>query len=391
MAIKALRFALTVLKHGKHDQSSHGRRGSRGGGLAPATMGARPAKPSLQQIIDSARQYPDLPNDYTPEQIQVMEQHLQTMQRHMERTEQIRTRHFNPDGTPKTPTSRKECFDELQQHAKQIIRDSVSVQNKMLYPDGDQVFEHISVEGDYKEHASRMRGNHINVMNAITLEAWRQNRPGTTPDILNTDPSMDQHYRAVYGEIFTLFDYVHTAPGDENAPAFNGRPIVMKSNLSSLTTGGYFAPVYDSQTADTSYFGVNYPTTDAKFIPVINHEGAHLVQAMKPHYIEADLKFLNDKGGSYSKELDTPIPSFVSQDAKVRTYFPYAKSVYYFGKKNDATGMYSSVATATEVASTTAENVFGYARGSWQTVRDISDTFSKIPDEAALTYALFNS
>jgi hypothetical protein len=38
------------LKHGKHDQSSHGRRGAGGGGgLAPATMGAKP-KPSAGQM-----------------------------------------------------------------------------------------------------------------------------------------------------------------------------------------------------------------------------------------------------------------------------------------------------------------------------------------------------
>ena len=37
------------LKHGKHDQSSHGRRQGGGGGIAPATMGAKP-KPSAGQM-----------------------------------------------------------------------------------------------------------------------------------------------------------------------------------------------------------------------------------------------------------------------------------------------------------------------------------------------------
>ena len=44
-AVQRRRFMVS-LKHGKHDQSSHGKRGSGGGGgLAPATMGAKP-KPS---------------------------------------------------------------------------------------------------------------------------------------------------------------------------------------------------------------------------------------------------------------------------------------------------------------------------------------------------------
>jgi hypothetical protein len=401
MTIKALRFALTVLKHGKHDQSSHGRRGSGGGGLAPATMGARPAKPSLQQIIDSARFYPDLPNDYTPEQTQVMEQHLQTMQRHMERTEQIRTRHFNPDGTPKTPTSRKECFDELRQHAKQIIKDSVDVQKKMRYPDGDQSFEHVSGEGDYQEHASRMRGNHVNVMNAITLEAWRQNTPGTVPTLDNTNALPLREYNAIFSELDSLFQYVHTAPGDENAPSLNGLPIEIRSNPSDTKIGGFFVGV--SANADGvispnahAVISINYDSTDAKFVPVAQHEGTHLVQSMKPHYIDADVQFLRDRGGNYPKDMLQENYAVTITDVYAKTHYPYAKTVYYRGQKADHLkfdpSAYSRVRpVATEIATTTAENVFGYARGDWKTVRDISDVFSKIPDEAALTYALFNS
>ena len=398
MTIKALRFALTVLKHGKHDQSSHGRRGS-GGGLAPATMGARPARPSLQQIIDTARPYADLPIDYTPEQMKAMEQYLQNMQRHMERTEQIRSYHFNSDGTPKTPTSRKECFDELLVHAKGIIRESAGIESKIKYPNSDQNFEHISVEGDYREHSNRMRGNHTNVMNAITLEAWRQSTPGTVPDILINDQSIEQTYRAVYGEVFTLFDYVHTAPGDENAPRFNDRPIELVSNPADATTGGFFAGVYPDENGvsnpDTiAKIGINYDVTDKKFIPVVNHEAVHLIQAMKPHYIEADVQFLRNRGGNYLDEKLSSEGYETYQDYGARTHYPYASTVYYRGQRvqpNEATSMYRLRPMATEVATTTAENVFGYARGSWDTVKDVSKTFTKIPDEAALTYALFNS
>ena len=390
MTIKALRFALTVLKHGKHDQSSHGRRGSGGGGLAPATMGARPARPSLQQIIDTARPYADLPIDYTPAQMKFMEQHLQTMQRHMERTEQIRSYHFNPDGTPKTPTSRKECFDELRAHARGIIRDSADIESKMSYPSIEQRSKHLADEGNNPDYAYQMRGNHVNVMNAITLEAWRQNTPGTVPDIVNNNPLLESEYLGVYKGITTLFDYVHTAPGDENAPRFNNQLIELVSKPGS-NESSFFAPVVDVQEGEIPKLAINYSTTDVRFTPVVHHEGAHIVQSMKPYHMEADLQYLRDKGGFYPDELNYGMPLYVTQDTKVKTHFPYARTVYYHGKLDIQSGLYRVSPIASEVASTTAENVFGYARGSWDTVKDISKTFTKIPEEAALTYALFNS
>ena len=123
-------------KHGKHDQSSHGRRQGGGGGLAPATMGARPAKAvptpgqlGMFDVFDAPTPTPAP----TPAPVQPVRRQVPVNQQHINEHIKDINEQIKVLGKPKLSDAQQARVDAIVQHVAQHAEETHRLRQERLY------------------------------------------------------------------------------------------------------------------------------------------------------------------------------------------------------------------------------------------------------------------
>lgn len=381
---------LIRLKHGKHDQSTHGRRG---GGSGAATIGAKP-KPSAGQmslfdVFDDAT--PSLATTATPKLSSGFAQ------------QRLADMHKRIDDAPGLTDEQRRDLKSVATKAAECAEKVDARRQEILYPNGqyagadgklrNQVREETrQIAGDFVNEAGRVADAQIQrVTDSIFRQtvdtdmlkdvetfdtlladsaqlAFLQPTPANVKvdvrapgDIFSDKPANvpPEMLTAVSSASQSLMQYVHIAPNDGNTVQIQVRE---KENLGDSS----FAP-----DANLVKLGAKMDPSQVEVgaAAVATHELGHWIDYAKfvpgaidgdrNNDIEAVMAFSNWNGNQDAVD-------YITKDSKQQTYttnhfgypprfkIPYANTIY-GGRRRDGTAGPSG----SEVTSTTLEYLFG--------------------------------
>ena len=408
-------------KHGKHDQSSHGRRQGGGGGLAPATMGARPAKAvptpgqlGMFDVFDAPAPTP-APVQPARRQVQVNQQHIdehikeiksqikaipgpkfnETQQakidaitrrvaEHAEETHRLRQeRLYDENGAYiATPEVRQQFYRDMADRAKSIRTEVLRVFDGPDSLPNDVSFPEYEAMGPGQGAMQVIRGKAIG--GVMLRETMRQVTPTVIPSQFNGPALASEQESLTRGfEVSKkqVGDYLHLTPAENTS--INLEQLTMHKIINAYGT-------YTIATADKPGTLRLAPETSGIVQTVGMHELGHHVEAVKLNAQNNMSRFVKARAGDekYDEIIDrenykahnelrgtftTRIP------ATPANVIPYADTVYV---KTGALATTSRI-FASEYLSTMFEST--HNQGSTRTTLDITAKAQK-----TLTIAISN-
>lgn len=399
-----LRLFTLAYKHGKHDQSSHGRRQG-GGGLAPAVMGARPKKavPSAGQLSLFDMDMPTPSTSSTPLTFSAnrlaevhksidastlsdadktrLKQIATSCAQSAERVNAERQRILYPNGVyvGADPAIRMSMHDVAWAEGKALSQELKTAAEQLVWPKGntDLDMPMMSRSGYKLETQSAMQADRL-LAECATL-AFLQPTPANVSIEMGfpggTGNSNVDNMPTIKATVTDQLRYVHIAPDD--------LPKIQISD--GAANGSYFAPPdannpvgdirIQTHTKEYSAQGITFVTRySGEIARSTRHEVAHYIGMTKQQSgtvvaKTADAAFGNNQfyqqyRRNWTGKDDNPNTLTEWQDAGLdRPYgVPYANNVY---GKRDING---TRIVETEVASTTIEFLFAspYPRGGDQ-------------------------
>jgi hypothetical protein len=425
------------LKHGKHDQSSHGRRGGGGGGLAPATMGARPKKAvptpgqlGMFDVFDAPTPTPaptPAPVQPARRQVPVNQQHIdqhikdikakiknipgpalnETQQarveaitrrvaEHAEETHRLRQeRLYDENGAYiATPEVRKAFYVEMVDRAKSIRTEVLAVFNGDNALPNDVSFAEYEAMGPGQGALQVMRTHAIG--GTLLRETMRQVTPTVIPSQFDgpaPPTAQDTLTRDFAVSLTQVGAYVHLAPA-ENIPV----SLQYLANSKRLNAAGVYEPA--TATTPAKVFLLDRSEGSAGVVQTVGmHELGHHVESVKlnatanlSRFVRArvgDEKYREYVDRGNEKAGDDMAASFkVSIPATPANHIPYSDTVYFktgYGTSRSLPNSTRQPASiwASEYLSTMFENT--HNQGSTKTRLDTTTKASK-----TLTIAVMN-
>ena len=387
-----LRLFTLAYKHGKHDQSSHGRRGGGGG----ATMGAKP-KPSAGQmslfdVFEDASPTPaTTATTATPKPSSGFAQ------------QRLSEMHKRIDDAPGLTDAQRKDLKSVATKAAECAEKVDARRQEILYPDGQYAgadgllrnqmrTETRQIADDFVKEAGRVADAQIQrvtdsvfrqtadtnmLQDAQTFDAlladsatlaFLQPTPAKVKvdvrapgDIFSDKPANvpPEMLTAVTSASQSIMQYVHIAPNDGNTVQVN---VLERQNLGDSRFNNDTNMVVIGAIIEPSQVQIGAA-------PVVTHELGHWIDAAKfvPGAIEGDRNNDIDAVMAYSNwNGNQSAVDYITKDSKNQTYttshsgypprfkIPYA-NVIYGGRRRDGTAGPSG----SEVTSTTLEYLFG--------------------------------
>jgi hypothetical protein len=421
------------LKHGKHDQSSHGRRGGGGGGLAPATMGARPAKAvptpgqlGMFDVFDAPTPTPaptPAPVQPARRQVPVNQQHIdqhikdikakikdipgpalnETQQarveaitrrvaEHAEETHRLRQeRLYDENGAYiATPEVRKAFYVEMVDRAKSIRTEVLAVFNGDNALPNDVSFAEYEAMGPGQGALQVMKTHAIG--GTLLRETMRQVTPTVIPSqfdgpaLPTTQESLTRGFEVSKKQVG---DYVHLAPAENTT--------VMLQHLWNAKVINAYG-VYNPANADTPA-RLKLADETAGIVQTVGmHELGHHVESVKLNADANMTRFVRARVGTdkYNEVVDRENEKAynslkeqftVRMPATPANHIPYADTVYFTGVSLNSRTLPPRI-WATEYLSTMFENT--HNQGSTRTTLDTTTKASKTFTIAVVNPANFD-